>query len=326
MKKVVFASEQLPAELDDGARFSLWRDIYAALYGDAQISRLEDRPFSSRSEFTQIGDVGIVRCQGTFERYARTAQHAAKDERGDFLIGMLRSGTGMAVAQRQRERVLAPGELTLYTNSAAYESRTGEEHVSCGLCIPRARLLERIANPDDLVINALDPSLPAVRHLARYLDFLLASDEVADDPRLGKRISETLLDLVALTLGANGEVAEAARGRGLRAARIHDIVADIDARFADPSMSPREVARKLGLSSRYVQDLLQETGISFTERVIELRLTKARTMLASPDCDRLKVSDVALACGFGNVSYFNQRFRRRFGLSPTQCRNGGRAV
>jgi hypothetical protein len=99
MKKIVFASDQLPAELDDQARFALWRDIYASLYGDALMTRLEDRPFSSRSEFTQVGDVGIVRCEGTFERYARTARHAAQDTRGDFLIGLLRRGAGMSVAQ-----------------------------------------------------------------------------------------------------------------------------------------------------------------------------------------------------------------------------------
>lgn len=326
MKKIVFASDQLPAELDDQARFSLWRDIYGSLYGDAQISRLEDRPFSSRSEFSQIGDVGIVQCEGTFERYARTPRHAAKDTRGDFLIGMLCSGTGMAVAQRGRERVLAPGDLTLYTNSDAYESRTGDTHVSAGLCIPRARLLERVPHADDLVIAPLDPTLPAVRHLARYMDFLLASDELADDPRLGERIGVSLLDLVALTLGANGEIAEVARARGLRAARIHDIVADINARFADQALSPHAVALRLGVSPRYVQDLLQETGVSFTERVTELRLQKARLMLASPQHDRLKVSDIAFACGFGNVSYFNQRFRRRFGVSPRQYRGGGRSV
>jgi len=326
MKKIVFASDQLPAGIADHARFALWRDIYASLYGDAQISRLEDRPFASRSEFSQIGDVGIVQCAGTFERYVRTARHAAKDTRGDFLIGFLRSGPGMSVVQRGRERKLAPGDVTLYSNSEAYESRTNDDHVSHGLCIPRARLLERVANADDLVIAPLDPAQPAVRHLARYLDFLLASDEVADDPPLGERIGETLLDLVALALGSNADVAEVARSRGLRAARIHDIVADINARFADQALSPQAVALRLGVSPRYVQDLLQETGISFTERVTELRLQKARLMLASPQHDRLKVSDIAFACGFGNVSYFNQRFRRRFGVAPRQYRGGGRSV
>jgi AraC-like DNA-binding protein len=32
------------------------------------------------------------------------------------------------------------------------------------------------------------------------------------------------------------------------------------------------------------------------------------------------VSDIAYACGFSEVSYFNRCFRRRFGASPTQMR------
>jgi AraC-like DNA-binding protein len=39
--------------------------------------------------------------------------------------------------------------------------------------------------------------------------------------------------------------------------------------------------------------------------------------------DALKVSDIALACGFNEISYFNRCFRRRFGAAPTQFR--GRA-
>ena len=32
------------------------------------------------------------------------------------------------------------------------------------------------------------------------------------------------------------------------------------------------------------------------------------------------MSDIALACGFDELSYFNRCFRRRFGASPTQYR------
>lgn len=67
---------------------------------------------------------------------------------------------------------------------------------------------------------------------------------------------------------------------------------------------------------------MQETGKSFAERGMELRMQKARGMLASRRHDRLKVSEIAYACGFGEVSYFNQAFRRRFGASPTQFRAG----
>jgi AraC-like DNA-binding protein len=75
------------------------------------------------------------------------------------------------------------------------------------------------------------------------------------------------------------------------------------------------------MSPRYLQHLLHETGVTFTEHVNELRLRKARRMLASPLHDALKIKDIAQACGFGEVPYFNRAFRRRFGLSPSDCRN-----
>nr|WP_079592090.1 helix-turn-helix domain-containing protein [Bosea thiooxidans] len=41
---------------------------------------------------------------------------------------------------------------------------------------------------------------------------------------------------------------------------------------------------------------------------------------------RLRVGEIALACGFDDVSYLNPAFRRRFGALPTQFRGrGGRA-
>jgi transcriptional regulator GlxA family with amidase domain len=60
--------------------------------------------------------------------------------------------------------------------------------------------------------------------------------------------------------------------------------------------------------------------------VLELRLQKAQVMLADPRHHRLKVSEIAHACGFNEVSYFNRCFRRRFGATPTTARNGRQAI
>ena len=43
-------------------------------------------------------------------------------------------------------------------------------------------------------------------------------------------------------------------------------------------------------------------------------------MLADKRHDAMKVSDIVFACGFGDVSDFNRRFRARFGCSPTHYR------
>jgi transcriptional regulator GlxA family with amidase domain len=108
--------------------------------------------------------------------------------------------------------------------------------------------------------------------------------------------------------------------RGRRAARLQEILAEIHASFADLTFSPQVLARRLHLSPRYIQSLLQDVGLSFTERVLELRLQRAGALLADPCNDRIKVGEIASACGFNEIPYFNRCFRRRFGVSPTQYR------
>jgi AraC-like DNA-binding protein len=108
--------------------------------------------------------------------------------------------------------------------------------------------------------------------------------------------------------------------RGLRAARLQAIFAAIRLGFSDPAFSVHDVALTLGLTPRHVQNLLSETACSFSERVLEFRLQKAREMLRDNRHDTMKISEIAYACGFNEVSYFNRRFRRRFGASPTQFR------
>jgi AraC-like DNA-binding protein len=67
-----------------------------------------------------------------------------------------------------------------------------------------------------------------------------------------------------------------------------------------------------------VHELLYEAGAGFTARVLEFRMRKAAELLAKSEPKR--ISAVAFACGFNDLSYFNRCFRRRFGLTPTAAR------
>jgi AraC-like DNA-binding protein len=188
--------------------------------------------------------------------------------------------------------------------------------------IPRAQILKLVPHADDRAAMLLDPTNPAVRHLERTINFLLEANEVHETPELTQHATTMLSDLITLGLGARGEAAEIAAERGLRAARRRELIAIIEKRFAEPSLSVGTLSDHLKLSSRYLSSLLLETGTTFSERILELRLQKARAMLSDVRYDAIKVNDIAFACGFNAVSYFNRRFRARFGCSPTQYRGG----
>ena len=190
------------------------------------------------------------------------------------------------------------------------------------ISLPRSSLPHLVTDADSLIALPFDPNQPALRLLQRYVEILLGPDGIDDDPLLAAHVETTLLDLIALALGAGRDAADMAAMRGLRAARLQAVLTEIKAGFADPAFAAHDVARRLGLSPRYIQDLLQESGASFSERVLELRLQKARAMLASLRYRHAQISQIAYACGFNQVPYFNRCFRRRFGAAPTEYRGG----
>lgn len=144
---------------------------------------------------------------------------------------------------------------------------------------------------------------------------------VGADPAMLSSIGTHLTDLVALALRPSRDAAEQAENRGLKSARLDAVLRVIKAKYTDPGFSVSDVAAKLKLSVRYVQDILHETGVGFAERVLELRLQEASELLSRAHITNRKVSDIAFSCGFNNLSYFHRAFRRRFGMTPAGARS-----
>jgi AraC-like DNA-binding protein len=319
IRRIVFSSDALPAALDDRARLALLHDTLAPVQS-FDVSYLADQPFVARTELVNCDGVGLLRSHTSISRLTRTARHIAASHDDTFSITFNGGASPWLLSQRGREAALSHGAAVFSDHTEPCEYRAKAAATWIGVGVPRHVLRQLVANAEDLTGASLAQPSAALKYLRRYLDFVLGPNGIEEDPALNAHIGRTLVDLVALALGAERDAAEIARHRGLRAARAQEILAEIRANFASPGCSAKLVAYKLGLSPRYINQLLHEMGSSFEHRVLELRLQKARRMLADPRCDGLKIGDIAEACGFNEVSYFNRCFRRRFGGSPTQYR------
>ncbi len=78
---------------------------------------------------------------------------------------------------------------------------------------------------------------------------------------------------------------------------------DLDACAAHLSLSRRQIER---LFSRY----LNVTPVRYMN---DLRLARGRALLAETD---MKVTEVAIACGYASASHFSKSFRKKYGVSP----------
>ncbi len=127
-------------------------------------------------------------------------------------------------------------------------------------------------------------------------------------------------DLLALSIGPSADYAETARTRGLRAARLKLAKAYIVAHSHRRDISIGSVAASLSVTPRYVQRLFEADGTTFSEFLIGQRLARAHRLLREPDCSHTAISNIAYDAGFGDLSYFNRRFRRLYGLTPREVR------
>ena len=112
--------------------------------------------------------------------------------------------------------------------------------------------------------------------------------------------------------------------RWVRAMRLSAIKADIAERLDSPSLSVATIATRQRVSSRYVQMLFKAEGTTFTQFVVSERLARAHRMLSDTRLADRGITSVAIDVGFGDLSYFNRTFRRRFGNSPSDVRTAAR--
>jgi AraC-like DNA-binding protein len=83
----------------------------------------------------------------------------------------------------------------------------------------------------------------------------------------------------------------------------------------------RRLAREAGLSPYHFLRCFEHlTGVTPHQYLLRARLREAARRLAT---EPAKVLDIALDCGFGDVSNFNRAFRREFGTRPQAFRRQG---
>lgn len=89
----------------------------------------------------------------------------------------------------------------------------------------------------------------------------------------------------------------------------------IEQNYSDPNFTTSSAAKSLYVSERSLQRRFKAvTGRTFKEFLNEVRLEKACQSLLGGT----KIAQAAFDSGFNDPSYFSQRFKHHFGLSPSQ--------
>ena len=318
--RFVFESDQVPAT----DRIGMTRDLAGRLFGGIDLLPTNDPGFRAGMWALRAGDVvfgsGYVTSInfrfGSAPNTPSCQTPRRENEEGVFWI-YLRGGVTV-----QQGRLAGPQDAGSAWFMHADMPGTGVTAGTqvLGINLPSKALRRAVGHDRHLAPVALARGNPLIQLLTAYIES--AKQLPADtDPAVLNSIGNHLTDLVGLALGPTRDAAEQVENGGLKSARLDAVLRAIASNYANPEFSVADVAARLKLSVRYVQDILHETGIGFSERVLELRLQEACNLLSRAHITNRKVSDIAFSCGFNNLSYFHRAFRRRFGVTPAGARS-----
>lgn len=268
-----FSTDELPPR----DRVSMWREDFARGVVKMDMEPSGDAPFSSSSRIRILPDLKIWSCEVTACDLTRTKSLAADGE-DSLVLAIVKSGRA-SIIQRGQEVFTGKGEAILWSSEAAGVYRNPGTLDIVTLAFPRESLTRVVADVDTVLLKNIAPSTEALRLLTGYVDFLQRHGSPTE-PSLLALSSSHIVDLAALALGSTRDAEHSAKAGGLRAARLQVIKSDIMANLSQPGLSVDVLARRHGISQRYIRALFESQQTSFSEFVREQRLRRAYRMLS----------------------------------------------
>jgi AraC-like DNA-binding protein len=307
-------------DLPERDRLAMWREYFGRKVIGLDFEPLPDVPFRVELTGRRLPALDMMSVRNSPMRVTRTKELVA-DGDDSFALGLALAGGG-TTSGRDRELILNNSDTVLvsYAESATFVHPVPTRFIS--LRMSRAALTPLVPKVDDAVMRVIPRNTDALRLLTSYVNLL--GDHALATPELRRLAATHVYDLVALTIGATRDVANLAAGRGVRAARLCAIKADIIDNLARQDLSIGTVAARQGVTPRYVQVLFEDEGTTFSEFVLGQRLVRANRMLTDWRFAGWTITTIAFEAGFGDLSYFNRAFRRLYAASPSEVRAAAR--
>jgi AraC-like DNA-binding protein len=319
-----FSIDSLP-ERD---RMAYWRESFGRQVMGLDMEPAEEEPLHFEITRHRLGDIAVISARTSGHRARRTPDLLTDDNSDQVLV--MPSHRNVVARARGREVMVRPGQAFLM---GLNEPGCAEQPPAAGsarpesfvhIQFPREVLAPLVPNLDDLMLAMIPEQSEALRLLSNYVRLINGGDRFVTE-HTAHSVATHILDLAVLAIGGSRDATVQARRRGLGAARLASIKAYVRARAGDPGLTVMDAARHSGISPGYVWRLFAREGESFSGYLLEQRLQRARHMLASPAFAQFRISAIAYKAGFGDLSYFNRAFRRRFAATPSAVRADGAA-
>jgi AraC-like DNA-binding protein len=295
-------------------RLAACRELYGRTLSRRDIEPLGE-PFETEATLRRVPGLGLVTARRSAAIYRLTREFIDSDD----VVVTIGLTSPYEVHHLGRALKLEAGAAIVVTGSEPIETQVPRRGDYINVRAPRGALAPLVADLDSVYGRPIPADNAALRLLTRYVGLIDETESLAT-PTVRREVVTHIHDLMALAIGATRDAAEVAKVRGARAARLAAIKEDIAQRLAEPDLSVGTIAARHRIKPRWLQRLFEAEGTTFTDYVLAQRLARAHRMLTEPGFADAKIAFIALDVGFGDLSYFNRAFRRRYGMRPSELR------
>ena len=313
---IEFSTNDIP----EPDRIAIWREHYGHVLLNVDIEPAPGQAFEATNRCLSLPGLQLLEGSSSPVRISRHGRYLA-DGNDDIVLAINRSGSAL-VSCGGRELSLGDGQAVVLSGAEASSFERTSFGSALALRVPRVMFEGTVVSVDDALMRPIPTGSGAMKLMEDYASWILNSGEL--DQQLLNLSVRHIQDLLALTIGPTSDFADTARTRGLRGARLKLAKSFIVSNSHRRDLSVAAVAGSLNVTPRYVQRLFEADGTTFSDFLTNQRLARAHRLLCEPQTSQNAISNIAYDVGFGDLSYFNRRFRRRYGMTPREVR-GDRA-
>lgn len=301
-------------------RAEFWADLVSRNVTPVRIEPAGTQPLRGEIHARALGCLGVAKVSGQGLHAVHTGVHVARARAHVYAACVHLEGEAR-ISRRGETIALQPGDIFITDSRREFALDLERPWRHVLITLPANSLDSRVARPE-LLPGAVVPHHPLARLWASYLaaGFTLAP---ALSPTAATLLARHAIELLVQLLD------ESHHGHHLpseatRVAMYLSACQVIALRFGDSDLTPDDIARDIGVSSRTLARRFAANNETVMRRVFDERVRQAATLLSAPESAHRSVTDIAFACGFNDVSHFGRLFTGRMHMTPSQWRQRAR--
>jgi AraC-like DNA-binding protein len=311
--QTIFDSKTLPAV----KRRQAWQDAICEIYLQVDCAAEQQGDYDGFVREMRFGATTLTDTLSSPQSVLRRSRHIARLEKDCYFMGLAQSGS-VRIRQADSSMIMHAGVGALFCASEPYELRCDAKLRSFWVELPRQAFSNRFDAEHSPLITQLNLSRGLGRIAVEFCAALALEGANLDAPSRAN-LGEQFMDILALALSAEPGRQSTAE-MSVRRVRLRSVKSYIDANMSDPDLSLSKIAKKNGISLRYLHQLFRPMDMSASEWLRMRRLQRCYDLLSSPQHASKSITEIAYSMGFSSSSHFSNLFRAQFGLRPSDAR------